>query len=64
MWSFSMDITQIKTLENRDYESVVKRPLQSQKMRVASQKFENLLRTAKLKGLCGRFPCISKISNF
>ena len=64
MRSFSMYITQIKPLENGDYESVVKRPLQSQIMRVTSQKFENLLRTTKRKGICGGFPCISKMNDF
>ena len=64
MWSFSMYITQIKPLENGDYESVVKRNLISQIMRVTSQKFENLLKTTKRKGIFGCFPCISKMNNF
>ena len=38
MRTFSMYITQIKPLENGDCESVLKRPLQPQIMRVTSQK--------------------------
>ena len=56
MWSFSMYITQIKPLENGDYESVLKRPPTTPNNEViSSTKLKNLLGTVERKGLCGRF---------